>query len=85
MLLKLVLTTSPHPFGSLFSEFGGHGDKLGTRPSVIWYLAQLCKGAKLKVEAGTSLICQRCGGITSSNAIAFTGGGAKDMQADLFK
>lgn len=57
MLLELVFTTSPHPFGSLFSKFGGYGGELDTRPSIVLCSAGLCKGAKLEVGVGTDLIC----------------------------
>lgn len=68
----------------MFSELGGHGDELGTCLPVILYLAGLCESAKLEVEVGTSQICRRYGGITSLNAVAFTGAGVGNVQADLF-
>lgn len=79
ILLELVLMTSPHPFGSLFFKLKGYSGELGTCPSIILCLARFCKGAKLEVRAGTGLICQRCGGITGLNAVAFTGAKAWDI------
>lgn len=75
--------TSPHPFSSLFFELRSNGGELGTCLFVVLYLAGLYKGAKLEVEAKTGLICWRCRDIIGLNAIAFTGDGARDMQADL--
>lgn len=46
-------------------------------------LAGLCKGAKLKIEAGTDLIYWWCGGVTGSNAIVFTGDGVGYVQTNL--
>ncbi len=83
MLLKLVLTTLPHPFGFLFSELESHGGKLGTRPSVVLCLAQLYKGAKLEVGAETGLICRCCKGVISLNAVVFIGGGFGNVRVDL--
>ncbi len=83
MLLELVLTTSLHPFGSLFSELGGHNGELGTRPSVILCLAQLCEDAKLEVGAGTDLICRRCEGIIGLNVVAFTRSGVGDVRVNV--
>ncbi len=83
MLLELVFTTSPHPFGSSFSELRGHGGELDTRPSVVLCSTRLCASAKLEVGAGTCLICRRCGGVIGSNAVAFTGGGVGDVRVDL--
>lgn len=75
--------TSSHPFSSLFFELGGHGIELITCLSIVLYLARLCKGVKLEVEAGTSLICQCCEDVTSLNVVVFTRGGAEDKRANL--
>lgn len=83
MLLELVLTISSYPFGSLFSELGGHGSKLGARSSVILCLTRVCKSTKLEIRVERGLICQHCRGVTSSNAVAFTETGGGDMRANL--
>lgn len=83
ILLELVLTTSSYPFGFLFFELGGHGDKLGTCLSIVLCLAGLCKSAKLEVRVGTGLICQHYRVVIGSNMVAFTGGEAGDVRADL--
>lgn len=57
MLLKLVITTSLHSFGFLFSKLEGHGCELGTQSSIVLYMARLCESAKLEIGARTSLIC----------------------------
>lgn len=48
--------TSSHSFDSSFFKLKGHSDELSTHPSIILCLAGLCKGAKLKIEAGIDLI-----------------------------
>lgn len=71
--------TSSHPFDSLFFELGGYGIELSTCLFIVLYLARLCEGAKLEVEARTSLICQCCGDVTSLYMIVFTRGGTRDI------
>lgn len=83
MLLELVFTTSPHPFGSSFFKLGCHGIELGTCSSVVLYFAKLCKGNRLEIRVGMDLIRRHYGGVTSSNAVAFTEDGARDLLADL--
>lgn len=75
---------SSHSFGSLFPGLRSHSGKLGIRPFIVLCLTRLCKGAKLKIEAGTNLICQHCRDVTGSNAVAFTEDGAMDVRANLF-
>lgn len=83
LLELLVLTTSPHPFGSSFSKLRGHGNKLDTHPAIVLYSAWLYKGTKSKVSVGTGLIYQRCRDVIGSNVVAFIGGGAGDVQINL--
>ena len=79
MLLEIVFTMSSHPFGFLFFELKGYNDQLGSCLSIVFCLIKLWKSTKLKITAGTNLICWQCGGVIGSNAIAFTWDGAKDV------
>lgn len=83
MLLELFFITSSHLFGSLFSKLESHDGKFGTCLSIILCLTGLCEGTKLEVRAGIDLICQYYEGITGSNTVAFTGGGARNVRTDL--
>lgn len=63
---------SPHSSGFLSSEIKSYGTELSTYSSNVSCLSKLREGVKLKVEAGTGLICQNCRGVTSMNMVAFS-------------